>query len=39
MDDVRYGDAVWLKETRRWPPALRDSLQALVTLKSVNTST
>jgi hypothetical protein len=31
----RYRDVNWLRKERRWPPALSDSLQALLQLKSV----
>jgi hypothetical protein len=31
----RYRDVTWLRKERRWPPALTDSLQALLQLKSV----
>ncbi|KAF8066180.1 ULP1A [Scenedesmus sp. PABB004] len=35
VDDPRYRDVAWLARERRWPPALVDSLQALLTLKSI----
>ncbi len=35
MDDPRYKDRVWLRQTRRWPPRLVDALEALVDVKSM----
>eukprot|EP00882_Tetradesmus_deserticola_P019387 GHRQ01020867.1.p3 GENE.GHRQ01020867.1~~GHRQ01020867.1.p3 ORF type:complete len:119 (+),score=60.06 GHRQ01020867.1:438-794(+) len=35
VEDPRYRDVNWLRRERRWPPALSDSLQALLQLKSV----
>lgn len=35
VEDPRYRDVNWLRKERRWPPALTDSLQALLQLKSV----
>lgn len=35
VEDPRYRDVNWLRRERRWPPALADSLQALLQLKSV----
>ncbi|KAF6263949.1 hypothetical protein COO60DRAFT_1488071 [Scenedesmus sp. NREL 46B-D3] len=35
VEDPRYRDVNWLRKERRWPPALSDSLQALLQLKSV----
>jgi hypothetical protein len=36
VDDSRYRDPRWLKQDRRWPPALIDSLEAFLQLKSVS---
>lgn len=30
-----YRDVTWLRKERRWPPALVDSLQAFLQLKSI----
>eukprot|EP00878_Enallax_costatus_P005296 GHUV01005563.1.p1 GENE.GHUV01005563.1~~GHUV01005563.1.p1 ORF type:complete len:364 (+),score=89.25 GHUV01005563.1:278-1369(+) len=35
VEDPRYRDVTWLQNERRWPPALVDSLQAFLQLKSV----
>lgn len=31
----RYKDMAWLVKERRWPPALTESLQAFLQLKSI----
>ena len=35
MDDPRYKDKQWLKEDRRWPPALVEALTAFLDVRSV----
>lgn len=35
VEDGRYKDVTWLKQNRRWPPALVGALQAFLQLKSV----
>ena len=35
VEDPRYTDRIWLRKTRRWPPALVDALEALQDVKSI----
>ena len=35
VDDPRYKDRVWLRNTRRWPPSLVDALEALMDVRSI----
>lgn len=35
VDDPRYKDRQWLRQERRWPPRLIESLEAFLDLKSV----
>ena len=38
VDDARYKDRVWLRNTRRWPPSLVDAIENLMDLKSVKSA-
>ena len=38
VDDGRYKDRVWLRNTRRWPPSLVDAIEALMDVRSVQTA-
>eukprot|EP00210_Caulerpa_lentillifera_P004858 g4638.t1 len=35
VQDPRYSDPVWLRESRRWPPRLTDALIAFLNLRSL----
>jgi len=35
VDDPRYRDRTWLRDFRRWPPALADALEALLDVRSL----
>lgn len=34
VEDARYKDPTWLKETRKWPPVLVDGLESFLNLQS-----
>jgi hypothetical protein len=38
MEDGRYRDRNWVRQTRRWPPRLVSELEAFLDLKSVVSS-
>lgn len=38
VDDIRYKDRKWLREDRRWPPALVEALTAFLDVRSVSKS-
>lgn len=35
VDDPRYRNREWLRSQRRWPPALADALDALLSIRSI----